>query len=109
MSVLLYDGISVRILTGLVNRKIVFDKTICGPYSIRHMAKRGRPKLPVGSKLGEYMEMRLDVAEKEAFVRAAEICGMSLSAWVRARLRAASQRELKKMDMPVPFIEKLSA
>ena len=29
------------------------------------------------------MEMRLDVAEKKAFVRAAELAGMSLSGWVR--------------------------
>ena len=73
------------------------------------MRKRGRPKLPAGEKKGEYMEMWLHEAEKEAFVRAAGVAGMSLSAWVRARLRAASQRELEKMNLPVAFIERLSA
>jgi hypothetical protein len=73
------------------------------------MKKRGRPKLPAGSIKGEYMEMRLDVAEKEAFVRAAEVAGMSLSAWVRDRLRRASRKELENMDMPVAFLDRLSA
>jgi hypothetical protein len=73
------------------------------------MKKRGRPKLPVGSIKAEYMEMRLDVAEKEAFVRAAEVAGMSLSGWVRDRLRRASRKELEDMDLPVAFLDRLSA
>ena len=71
------------------------------------MAKRGRPKLD--SVKGEYMEMRLDVAEKEAFVRAAQLAGMSLSGWVRDRLRRASKKELLAMDIPVPFLDRLTA
>ena len=55
------------------------------------------------------MEMWLHEAEKEAFVRAADVAGMSLSAWTRDRLRRASQKELEKVDLPVAFIEKLSA
>jgi hypothetical protein len=73
------------------------------------MKKRGRPKQPADSVKGEYMELRLDVAEKEAFVRAAEVAGMSLSAWVRDRLRRSSRKELEDMDMPVAFLERLSA
>jgi len=81
--------------------KIFFVRTLSG------MAKRGRPK---SEKVkGEYMELRLDVAEKEAFVKAAEAAGMSLSAWVRARLRRASMKELQDMGLPVAFLERLSA
>jgi len=71
------------------------------------MAKRGRPKLP--SVKQEYMELRLDAAEKEAFFKAAELAGMSLSGWVRDRLRRASKKELQDMDMPVAFLERLTA
>jgi hypothetical protein len=73
------------------------------------MTKRGRPKLPVGGKKGAYMEMWLHEAEKEAFVSAADASGMSLSAWVRDRLRKASRKELQDMELPVAFLEKLSA
>jgi uncharacterized protein (DUF1778 family) len=71
------------------------------------MNKRGRPK---SEKVkGEYMELRLDVAEKEAFFKAAEVAGMSLSGWVRDRLRRAARKELESMEIPVAFIEKLTA
>ena len=55
------------------------------------------------------MELRLDVAEKEAFLRAAGVAGMSLSGWVRYRLRRASRKELEDMDMPVAFLDRLTA
>ena len=71
------------------------------------MAKRGRPK--AASVKQEYMELRLDTAEKEAFFKAAELAGMSLSGWVRDRLRRASKKELQDMDMPVAFLDRLSA
>jgi len=105
----LFDGLSVRIINGRVKNKITLDANIFCPYDIRYMKKRGRPKLPVGSLKGEYMEMRLDVAEKKAFVRAAELAGMSLSGWVRDRLRRASRKELEDMNMPVAFLDRLSA
>lgn len=57
----------------------------------------------------EYMELRLDAAEKEAFVQAAQVAGMSLSGWVRDRLRRASRKELQDMDMPVAFLDRLTA
>lgn len=71
------------------------------------MAKRGRPKLDLSKS--EYMELRLDAAEKEAFVQAAQVAGMSLSGWVRDRLRRASRKELQDMDMPVAFLDRLTA
>jgi hypothetical protein len=73
------------------------------------MRKRGRPKLPAGEKKGAYMEMWLHDAEKEAFVKAAEVAGMNLSAWVRDRLRRASRKELEGENLPVAFMENLSA
>jgi uncharacterized protein (DUF1778 family) len=57
----------------------------------------------------EYMELRLDAAEKEAFRDAAQAAGMSLSAWVRQRLRRAAQKELEDMKLPVAFLDRLSA
>jgi uncharacterized protein (DUF1778 family) len=57
----------------------------------------------------EYMELRLDTAEKEAFVQAARAAGMSLSGWVRDRLRRIARKELEDMDMPVAFLDRLSA
>ena len=55
----------------------------------------------------EYMELRLDMAEKEAFVQAARAAGMSLSGWVRDRLRRVARKELEDMDMPVAFLDRL--
>jgi predicted HicB family RNase H-like nuclease len=69
------------------------------------MKNRGRPKSD--KVMGEYMELRMDVSEKEAFVKAAEVAGMSLSGWVRDRLRRSARKELQEMELPVPFLEKL--
>jgi hypothetical protein len=38
----------------------------------------------------ESLEVRLDVLEKEAFKRAAQVAGVPLSGWVRQRLRRAA-------------------
>jgi uncharacterized protein (DUF1778 family) len=70
--------------------------------------KKQTKKIVDGRK-EDYMELRLDAAEKEAFVQAAKVAGMSLSGWVRDRLRRASRKELEDMSMPVAFIDRLSA
>jgi uncharacterized protein (DUF1778 family) len=57
----------------------------------------------------EYIELRCDAAEKESFAKAAEVAGMSLSGWIRDRLRRVSRKELEDMEMPVAFLERLSA
>jgi uncharacterized protein (DUF1778 family) len=57
----------------------------------------------------EYFEMRLDTAEKEAFRDAAKMAGMSLSGWVRDRLRRIARKELEEMNRPVAFMDRLSA
>ena len=88
--------------------KFLLDRDFSSPYNVRHMRK-AKQKQPADSVKGEYMELRLDVAEKEAFRNAANVAGMSLSGWVRDRLRRAARKELEDMDMPVAFLERLSA
>ena len=73
------------------------------------MKKLGRPKLPKGTTKQDWMEMRLHPAEKQAFRDAAELSGMALSVWVRARLHRASQKELEEANKPVAFMDQLSA
>jgi hypothetical protein len=66
--------------------------------------RRGRP--PKGSDRirGDYLEVRLEAAEKHAFKDAAEIAGLDLSAWVRERLRRAARLELEEADRSVAFL-----
>ena len=52
----------------------------------------------------DWMKLRLQPEEKEAFGQAAEIAGVPLSAWVRERLRWAARRELDEAGKPVPFL-----
>jgi hypothetical protein len=44
-------------------------------------------------------------AEKEAFEKAAKLSGISLSAWVRERLRRAAIVELREAGLSIPFLE----
>jgi hypothetical protein len=44
-------------------------------------------------------------AEKAGFQLAADIAGISLSSWVRERLRLAAIRDLESAGQKVPFIE----
>ena len=67
--------------------------------------KRGRPPVPGGEAKADYLEVRLDSAEKEAFKSAAETAGLALSAWVRERLRRAAKKELEETGQPVAFLK----
>lgn len=73
------------------------------------MAKAGRPKKPKGTAKEEYLELRLDAAEKRAFKDAAELSGMAVSVWVRERLRKVAKKELEDANRPVAFLDRLSA
>ena len=42
--------------------------------------------------------------EKAAFIQAAELVGMTLSAWLRLRLREAAERELQARGIAVQFL-----
>ena len=70
----------------------------------RKNAARGRPRLE--QTRAEYLEVRIDMDEKEAFKEAAEIEGIALSAWVRQYLRRAARRVLEETGRPVAFLSK---
>jgi uncharacterized protein (DUF1778 family) len=73
------------------------------------MAKAGRPKNVPGQVKGEYLELRLDATEKQAFKDAAMLAGMAVSVWVRERLRRAARKELEDAERPVAFLDRMSA
>lgn len=50
------------------------------------------------------LNVRLTDKEKAGFDLASEIAGLSLSSWVRERLRAKAIRELEDAGHKVPFI-----
>lgn len=53
----------------------------------------------------EFMKLRLQPEEKQAFEHAADIAGVPLSAWVRERLRRAARAELADAGRRVPFMK----
>jgi hypothetical protein len=71
--------------------------------------KRGRPRKDPQRTKGDYLDIRLEVAEKQAFRDAADLAGLDLSAWVRERLRAAARHELEEAGLPVAFLHKQAA
>ncbi len=56
------------------------------------------------NKLNEYLEIRVDPSEKQAFKDAADIAGIPMSAWVRERLRRAAIRDLEEVARPIAFL-----
>jgi predicted HTH domain antitoxin len=54
----------------------------------------------------DLLKVRLTLPEKDAFQEAAELAGLSLSAWARERLRRMAIRELEEASRPIPFIGK---
>jgi uncharacterized protein (DUF1778 family) len=74
------------------------------------MAKKmGRPKKSPDAVKADYIEVRCEESEKQAFRAAAEASGLPLSGWIRERLRRAARKELQDMGMPVAFLDRLSA
>jgi uncharacterized protein (DUF1778 family) len=74
------------------------------------MAKKmGRPKKKPDQVKTDYIEVRCEDAEKQAFRAAAEAAGLPLSGWIRERLRRVARKELEDMNMPVAFLDRLSA
>jgi hypothetical protein len=63
--------------------------------------KRGAPTKAV--KKTEPLQVRAEPAEKEGFTAAANLAGISRSAWMRERLRTAARSELSKAGKSVPF------
>jgi len=46
----------------------------------------------------------LEPEERQAFQEASRIAGLTLSAWIRERLRRAAIRELESAGRSIPFI-----
>ena len=67
--------------------------------------KKGRPPKNPNTVKSVHLDLRIDEMEKQAFKGAADIAGLSLSAWIRTRLRGASRKELEGNNIPVPFLD----
>ena len=52
------------------------------------------------------VQIRISDLEKEGFEKAAELAGITLSAWIRERLRLATIKELNDAGIKSPFINK---
>lgn len=52
----------------------------------------------------EILQIRVTDSEKEGFELAAALAGISLSSWVRERLRLSAIRELESAGRRVPFV-----
>lgn len=53
------------------------------------------------------LDIRVTDAEKEGFELAAALAGISLSSWVRERLRLTAIRELESAGRRVPFVPEI--
>ncbi|HEX4131397.1 MAG TPA: hypothetical protein VHZ24_15260 [Pirellulales bacterium] len=49
-------------------------------------------------------QIRLQPSEKEGFAEAAQLAGLSLSAWMRERLRIAAKKELEQFGKTAVFL-----
>lgn len=52
----------------------------------------------------ESIRIRLDQNEKKAFQQAADLSGLTLSTWIRERLRRVAIKELEEAAIPVAFL-----
>jgi len=55
----------------------------------------------------QVLQLRITDTEKEGFELAAVLAGISLSSWVRERLRLAAIRELESAGRKVPFVPEI--
>ena len=55
------------------------------------------------------LQLRLTADEKESFELAADLSGVSLSAWARQALRRTAASELRSMGFKVPFAEAIKS
>lgn len=62
--------------------------------------------LQKGRRMKDYnLQVRLTLAEKETLAMAAQAAGLSVSAWVRERIRKAARTELQDAGIRVPFLQ----
>jgi hypothetical protein len=55
----------------------------------------------------EILQIRVSDTEKEGFELAAALAGISVSSWVRERLRLSAIRELEGAGRRVPFVPEI--
>jgi hypothetical protein len=67
--------------------------------------RRGRPPKGSDTAKSKSVLIRLDEDEKQAFTEAAELAGLSLSGWIRERLRLAATKELRFEGRTVAFLK----
>ncbi len=67
--------------------------------------QRGRPRSDPAKTKSQPVQIRMEAAEKHAFNAAAELAGLSLSAWMRERLRLAARDELAKNGRVASFLK----
>lgn len=84
---------------------MVFVCTI-SPMTTARKKRVGRPPKGSDRVKGIRFDMRMEVAEKQAFKDAAELAGLDLSAWVRERLRSVARHELEGAGRPVAFLDR---
>ncbi len=68
------------------------------------MNKRGRPQKPENLVKKRIVQIRILEVEKQAFEDAANLAGISLSAWIRERLRETARNELERIGKKVKFL-----
>ena len=71
---------------------------------VRKRAKLGRPEGSTGKARDELIQMRVNAVEKQGFSNAAQLSGLTVSAWARERLRCICREELETAGQNVPFL-----
>jgi uncharacterized protein (DUF1778 family) len=66
--------------------------------------KQGAPRKSADKAKAELIQLRVNTAEKQAFVAAADLDGKKLSEWIRDRLRRLSRQELEEAGRTVAFL-----
>ncbi len=66
--------------------------------------KQGAPLKSAAKSKDELIQIRVNSAEKRAFLDASELDGKKLSEWIRDRLRRLSREELQDAGQEVPFL-----
>ncbi len=56
----------------------------------------------------QILQIRLTDQEKQGFQAAASLAGISMSSWVRERLRLAAIRDLESAGQKIPFVAPVS-
>jgi len=66
---------------------------------------QGRPPKEQDQLKNENILVRVEPDEKEAFKDAAKLAGISLSSWMRERLKRVAISELQEAARPIAFLK----